>query len=133
MAQNIAITDYHDRVQVLFENAQILRDNMKNFAATFNRPAEATQATPAQPTQPTQATTSPVETAKPTVNRGVDAQALAASINIPVPTKKQATETAAPAETQNEAAKVVAGIDIDALLAGTNLDKERADTPQIFV
>lgn len=108
MAQNIATTNYHDRVQALFENVQILRDTMKNFAATFNRPAEATQ----------------VKTAEPTVNRGIDAQALAASIDIPVPTKKQAAETVAPVEPQNDAAKVVAGIDIDALLAGTNLDQE---------
>ena len=108
MAQNIATTNYHDRVQALFENVQILRDTMKNFAATFNRPVEATQ----------------VKTAEPTVNRGIDAQALAASIDIPVPTKKQAAETVAPVESQNDAAKVVAGIDIDALLAGTNLDQE---------
>ena len=117
MAQNIATTNYHDRVQALFENVQILRDTMKNFAATFNRPAEATQAT-----QASQA--SQVKTAEPTVNHGIDAQALAASIDIPVPTKTQAAETVAPVEPQNDAAKVVAGIDIDALLAGTNLDQE---------
>lgn len=120
MAQNIATTNYHDRVQALFENVQILRDTMKNFAATFNRPAEATQA-------------SQVKTAEPTVNRDIDAQALAASIDIPVPTKKQAAETVAPVEPQNDAAKVVAGIDIDALLAGTNLDQERAGTPQVVI
>lgn len=121
MDQNIAITtNYHDRIQTLFERVQILRDNMKNFAATFNRPAEATQASPA-------------ETVRPTVNREFDAQAIAASIDIPMPTKKQATETVAPTEPQNDAAKVVAGIDIDALLAGTNLDQERTGTAQVVI
>lgn len=114
MDQNMATTNYHDRIQALFENVQILRDNMKAFAATFNRPAEAR----------------PVKPAESAVNRSVDAQAIAASIDIPMPTKKQVTETA---ETQNEAAKVVAGIDIDALLAGTNLDKERGGTPQVVI
>lgn len=119
MDQNMATTNYHDRIQALFENVQILRDNMKAFAATFNRPAEA---------RPVEAR--PVKPAESAVNRSVDAQAIAASIDIPMPTKKQVTETA---ETQNEAAKVIAGIDIDALLAGTNLDKERGGTPQVVI